>query len=44
MNEANGAFGKKEKCSIQINNKQKTSANDASNCSEQAEKPLLNNK
>jgi hypothetical protein len=46
MNEANGLVGKKDKlnCTTQINNK-KTSQNDASHCSEEAEKaPLLNNK
>jgi hypothetical protein len=46
MNEANGMIGKKDKlnCTTQINNKQNPSLNDVSNCSEQAEKPLLNNK
>jgi len=46
MNEANGVISKKEKLngSTQIHNKQNTSLNDGSNCSEQAEKPLLNNK
>lgn len=46
MNEANGGMGKKDNksCTLTINNKQHPSLNDASNCSEQAEKPLLNNK
>lgn len=46
MNEANGGMGKKDNksCTLTINNKQNPSLNDASNCSEQAEKPLLNNK
>ena len=46
MNEANGVIGKKgdKSSTLQLNKKQNPSLNDASNCSEQAEKPLLNNK
>jgi len=46
MNEANGVTGKKDNKSstLQLVNKQNPSLNDVSNCSEQAGKPLLNNK